>query len=201
MTQGNDLGDQFSKKEPHTPSAQPASAEKPSAPSRIRWEGDMIPRKVGYGKRIERSGGGGFSYSPSVRLEWVSRQTDAEGKPLRVRVPEGISVTAQKECFMAAGKQYTSLSQLTAQQESKDSPWFKDVYGRDVLELKERFPCFDSYDLLNEERYFRWYFLCQDGRLICVYHTDDSPDVTVTEDVLDVEDLRWEKMEKLGCFK
>ena len=75
------------------------------------------------------------------------------------------------------------------------------MYGRTVLALRERFPCFDSSDLLYEHRYFRWFYLFQDGKLTCVYHTDESHTVTVTEDVLDIEDQCWREMQELDCFR
>lgn len=163
------------------------------------WAGDMIPREAGSGRKIRRSGGGGFSISSTVRLEWVSRRTDAGGKPLRVRKPLGVPLFFPLVCFMAAGRPYLSLSMLAAHQE-KGSPWAKDVYGRDVLVLTERFPCFDSADYLYEDRRFRWFFLCHKGKLTCVYHTDKTPTVTVTEDVRDLENGLWEQIRELGCF-
>ncbi len=167
--------------------------------SRHSWRGDMVPRETGPGQSVKRSGGGACNFCPTVRLEWVSRETDADGKPLRVRTPKGLASTVPEVGFTAAGKLYASRAMLTFR-EVKDSPWAKDVYGRDVLVLKERFPCFDSSDFLYEKRYFRWYFLCENGKLTCVYHTDETPVVTVTEDVLDVERDCWRKMQDLGCF-
>ena len=172
-----------------------SGSEKPYAP----WAGDMVPRTAGPGRKIQRSGGGGYSSSSTVRLEWASRRTDLAGKPLRVRRPLGVPLFFPAVCFMAAGRPYLSLSMLTAHQE-EGSPWAKDVYGRDVLVLRERFPCFDSADYKHEHRYFRWYFLCHNGKLTCVYHTDKTPAVTVTEDVRDLEDSLWERMQALECF-
>lgn len=169
-------------------------------PPQDPWAGDMLPRAVGPGKRIEYSGGGSGSLScGSTRLEWVSRETDREGGPVRVRTPEERTVTVPEVGFMAGGKLYASRSQLTAERE-KNGPWARDVYGRYVLVIEERFPCFDSADFLYEKRYFRWYFLCQEGKLTRVYHTDETPTVTVTKDVLDLETQCWEKMQKWGCF-
>ena len=177
---------------PEVPAAEPA-------PPRVYWLGGMIPRAVGPGERIERSGGGGFKASPSVRLEWVSRETDAGGVPLRVRTPESRTVTMPASGFTAAGKRYKDLGQLVRRRENGGS-WATDAYGRNVLALAERFPCFDSSDYLYEDRYFRWFFLCLDGKLTCVYHTDGADTVTVTEDVLDLEKECWAEMNKLECF-
>ena len=163
------------------------------------WAGDMVPRETGPGKSIERSGGGGFTSSSTVRLEWVSREKDAEGRPLKVRRPKGVRLYFPAMCFAAAGRPYFGLSMLAAHRE-ENSPWARDIYGRDVLVLRERFPCFDSADYRNEKRYFRWYFLCHKGKLTCVYHTDRTPVVTVTEDVRDLEDDCWKRMQELECF-
>ena len=165
----------------------------------VPWAGDMVPRKTGPGKRIERSGGGGFSSNITARLEWVSREKDAKGSPLQTRKPKGIRLFFPAMCFLAAGLPYFGLSMLAAHQE-KDNPWARDLYGRNVLVLTERFPCFDSADYRNEDRYFRWYLLYHNGKFTCVYHTDGTPIVTVTEDVRDLEDDLWRQIQELECF-
>ena len=167
---------------------------------RKSWAGAMLPRPVGEGRRIKHSGGGGCSESSSVRLQWCSRDTDAAGKPKRVRKPWGIKLIFPDFLFFAAGLPYLGRRMLAFRQE-KNSPWARDIYGRDVLVLRERFPCFDSADRLHEKRYFRWYFLCRHGRFTCVYHTDKTPFVTGTEDVLDVEDWCWRQIRELAHFE
>ncbi len=166
-----------------------------------RWSraGDMVPRETGPGRQIRRSGCGGISYDSTVRLEWVSRERDARGEPRRTRRPLGVKLFFPAACFMAAGRPYFGLAMLAAHRE-KGSPWAKDVYGRDVLVMTERFPCFDSFDYLHEDRYFRWYLLCHGGKFTCVCHTDKTPAVTVTEDVRDLEDDLWKKIQELACF-
>ena len=112
--------------------------------------------------------------------------------------------TPTKEPFFtpaAAGREYTDVSQLTARREDEHGPWATDRYGRYVLAVSERFPCFDSADYLYENRYFRWFLLCLDGKFICVYHTDETDTVTVTEDVLDLEEPCWKKINSLKCFE
>ncbi len=178
---------------------EPVPAREPEPPQK-HWQGDMVPRETGPGERIERSSRGGYWSGGSVRLEWVSRETDGEGRPLRVRTPDSHTVTVPKVGFMAAGKRYRGMGSLVYRQE-KDGFWGSDIYGRDVLMVKERFPCFDSSDYLYENRCFCWYFLCEDGKLTCVYHTDQTDTVTVTEDVLDLEKNCWRDMKKLGCFE
>ena len=104
-----------------------------------RWSraGDMVPRETGPGRQIRRSGGGGISYNSTVRLEWVSREKDARGRPLRTRKPLGIKLVFPAVSFLAAGRPYFGLSMLEAHRE-EGSPWARDVYGRDVLVLTER---------------------------------------------------------------
>ena len=200
------LGRLFHGKAPQNVPAEGADTVQPrptepvqTEPIRGSWAGDMVPREAGRGKSIERSGGGGYMSCGTVRLEWVSRETDADGQPLRTRTPKALTVTVPEVGFLAAGRPYASRAQLTARKDPH-GPWAKDVYGRDVLVLAERFPCFDSSDLLYEDRYFRWYFLCRDDKLTCVYHTDDTPTVTVTEDVHDLENQCWQQMKERGCF-
>ena len=164
------------------------------------WAGDMIPREIGPGRRVEHSGGGGFSFNSTVRLEWVSRQTDAEGKPLRTRRPWGVRLFFPALFFLAAGRPYFGPFMLAFRRE-EGSPWARDIYGRDVLVLTERFPCFDSADYRNEKRYFRWYLLCRRGKLTLIYHTDKTPFVAVTEDVRDLEDDCWKRIQELRCFE
>ena len=173
----------------------------PEEPPGSRWEVDMIPQVAGPGGAIDHKGNGGYWSGASVRLEWVSRETDAEGKPLRTRAPAGHTKTVWKRGFTAAGKLYRGLGELLYRREEGPGIWYRDIYGRSVLAVEERFPCFDSSDYLYENRYFRWYFLCQDDKLTCVYHTDGTDTVTITEDVLDLEKHCWREMNERKCFQ
>lgn len=167
-----------------------------AVPLHTPWTGDMVMEPAGdNGKRAEYPG-----YSAAtMRMRWVSRETGPDGVPLQTRTPEEKTHTFPAVGFVAAGRPYASLDQLTAEQD-ESGHWRRDVYGREVLCLWERFPCFDSADLLYEDRYFRWFFLRQDGKLIRVQHTDERPTVTVTEDVADLEQDCWRQMEQLGYF-
>lgn len=171
-----------------------------SKPFKHQWTGDMVPRKTGPGERIEHAGGG-YIYCSSVRLEWVSREKDENGIPLRTRTPEPHTETMPKKAFTAAGKTYSTPRQLVCKWEDRHSSWALDRYGRAVLAVAKRFPCFDSSDYLHENRYFRWFLLCEDGKFTCVYHTDGTGTVTVTEDVLDLEELCWEEIVQEKCFE
>lgn len=184
---------------PDRPAADTAAPREPESPSE-HWVGKMVPRSTGPGETINRSDGGGVMSCASVRLEWVSRQVDAQGVPLRVRTPESTTAVMPKTGFTAAGKRYRSLSNLAYRWEGSSSYWATDLYGRDVLMVAEQFPCFDSSDYLYENRYFRWFFLCEDEKLTCVCHIGTSDNVTVTEDVQDLETKCWQEMKKQGCF-
>lgn len=102
--------------------------------------------------------------------------------------------------FIAAGKHYESLSQLTTlgtkEYRCKDAQCYwigreKDIYGREVLHVSERFPIFDSYDALYDHRYFHWYYIRhyqrkgfrRVPRLTLVYAEDGRDLVEVTEGI------------------
>ena len=171
-----------------------------AVPFKHQWTGKMIPRATGPGERCEHSGSGYISCR-SFRLEWVSRRTDGSGRPLRARTPEPHTEIMPKNAFTAAGKTYGAPRQLVCTWESERSSWARDIYGRAVLMAAEPFPCFDSSDYLCEDRYFRWFLLCEDGKFTCVYHTDGTDTVTVTEDVLDMEEPCWKQIGLEKCFE
>lgn len=117
------------------------------------------------------------------------------------RIPEEVKKTyAYPGLFMAAGKPYAGLRGLLAQ---KDETGYlgKDIYGREVFYISELFPCFDSYDYANENRYYRWFFIKENGKLIRIYHADERNTVEVTEDVRYLENKCREVMEEMGWLK
>ena len=154
-------------------------------------EQDCVLRKGTGGRAVDYD----LLSSGGTALEWVLRSD-----PGAVRVPEEkTEVYPEGKPFTAAGRQYLTTSELRAAR--KDEPsrtWYLDRYGRKVFYVIERYPCFDSYDLIHENRYHRWYFLCEDGALTRIYKADDKPKIYVTEDVAVVENLCWEEMEKYG---
>lgn len=83
--------------------------------------------------------------------------------------------------FTAAEKTYTSWRELCIS--DPENGCYRDIYGRKVLSVQELFPCFDTYDYLYEDRYYRWFFLCENGRLTMVMYADEENTITVTEDV------------------
>ena len=96
--------------------------------------------------------------------------------------------------FIAGGKYYTRISQLTAQDVKPGL--CRDVHGREVICLKERFPCFDSYDYLYENRYYRWFYIRSGDRLACVYYADQRQNMEVTEDVKKLPERCWKAIEE-----
>ena len=162
----------------------------------IPWRSDMVLRRVGDGKPVSYPG-----YScATVRVRWESRELDDDGRPVSVREKKEKTFVLPAKGFMAAGRLYGSVKQLDPDRYG-DGTWSRDVYGRQVLCVWERFPCFDSSDLLYEKRFFRWFFLWENGKLIRVQHTDERPTVTVTENVTNIETRCWQIMQQQGCFQ
>lgn len=128
------------------------------------------------------------------KIEWVA----PDGS---VRIPEESSRDYRYPgVFMAAGKLYVSWKQLCVF--TDESGYFaRDIYGRDVFCMRERFPCFDSYDYANEHRYYRWFFIRTKDRLTRVYHADERRVIQVTEDVHSLENACIRKMQEQGWLK
>ena len=122
----------------------------------------------------------------AVAVEWVGPQGVRIPEPETKEVPAGLP-------FIAAGKLYATRAQLCAK-EGETENHYKDIYGRDVLYLSERFPCFDSEDFLNEKRHFHWYLIIENGRMTRVFYADRTKTMTVTEDVGFLENKCWEAL-------
>lgn len=140
----------------------------------------------------------------SAQLTWVSRETDASGKPLRSRVPhEKRTKYPASGPFTAAGRTYASLEELHVEQEEsyEKGIFCKDKFGRIVFYIAERFPCFDSYDYAYENRYFRWFFICENGKLTRIHYTDETKIIDVTEDVLGLENNCLKEMNRAGYWE
>ena len=93
--------------------------------------------------------------------------------------------------FTAAGKPYLSPMQLKAKEEGEldgvqyrgfKVPVYRDTYGRRVLYFRERFPCFDVYDRMHENRYYHWHAIEHSGGVTLVYTEDEKPGAKVHED-------------------
>ncbi len=93
--------------------------------------------------------------------------------------------------FTAAGKIYLTPTQLKTHKDGEldgvlyrgyKVPVYRDCHGRRVLYFRERFPCFDSYDRLHENRYYHWYAIENVGKVTLVYTEDEKPGAQVHED-------------------
>lgn len=160
------------------------------------WNGDMVAESCGLGKRVKYPG----YMSATEKLRWVSREKTAEGGPVAVREPQEQTYTFPDNDFYAAGKHYSNIGQLFVKMGGERAAWCRDVYGREVLYLIERFPCFDFYDAMNENRCYRWFFLREGMRLTRVFFVDGGWEVYVTEDLENIECGRWEDMQELNYF-
>lgn len=132
-------------------------------------------------------------------LKWVSKEVDEDGNPVFERKPkESVTKYKRSEPFYAAGKEYKNFYNFL---KSEDGALGEDVYGRTVVCTKQRFPCFDSYDYLYENRYYHQYFIRHGNTLTEVHIADDSDIVRVTEDVDYVNIYEWTDLKLLGCFR
>lgn len=121
----------------------------------------------------------------STKLQWVNGDTLRDPQPAKTTYP-------LREGFTAAGKHYLDLASLSA--EASGTP--RDIYGREVLHFKERFPCFDSYDYLHEHRYYHWFYIFDSSRLTEVYYADERQEIQVTEDVAEISNKWWSAIEE-----
>lgn len=153
---------------------------------------DMYLRYVDSGKTVRTEL---ISYS-TEKVEWVSQETDAEGKPVVVREPEEVTREYSKSAaFSLAGKTYQNLEGFLRKQ---DGDWGEDIYGRQVLCTQEKYPCFDSYDWIHEDRYYRWYFIREGNAVSQLFAADDRDKIYVTEDVQNIEECSWRRMVVTG---
>lgn len=115
-----------------------------------------------------------------------------------IRTPEEVKRTfSYPGVFQAGGRPYLSIDQLCDKKLDEDGHICQDVYGREVFAVWERFPCFDSYDYLHENRYYRWFFIHSGDRLTCVYYEDEQETVEVTEDVEKLRERCWKAIQEL----
>ena len=133
---------------------------------------------------------------PYVNIKYAVEWAMPDGS---VRVPEeGERRSFGLREFSAGGREYLSLNQLMAE-ELVESQIYKDVYGRSVFAFKERFPCFDSYDYLHENRYYRWFYVREGDTLSCVYYRDECDHVHVVDDLRYIDKkAAWEEMNESG---
>ena len=99
--------------------------------------------------------------------------------------------------FTAAGKLYNSWEDLCVKKTLRKY-LVKDVYGRVWAYTLERYPCFDSFDRLHENRYFRWFVYREPGKFTLVSVDDGKNAVTVTENADDWRYICREMLQELG---
>lgn len=130
-------------------------------------------------------------------VQWMVNGED--GSASLARTPrEKIHKCLAAGGFWVADKYYASVKQLTKRTVEEGSLWYQDIYGRDVIEVRERFPCFDSHDFLYENRYYRWFYLIENEMLYCVYYEDQGTYVTVTNDVARISSSVYKIMHLFG---
>jgi len=88
-----------------------------------------------------------------------------------------------KPLFTAAGKPYWFEAQLKVLRIHPSEYIYKDCYGRRVLLIHERYPTFDSYDALYENRYFHNYYIETPEGFTHVRTADDQPDIPIKEGI------------------
>lgn len=158
-----------------------------------RSTGDYALKAVGEGEKVQYDS----RIAATTRFIWVSRETASDGNPLRIRKPRSVSKTFRKSLpFKAADKTYTSLNRLL-EQKSADGT-YRDCFGRVVLSVTERFPCFDSHDMLNEKRHYRWWIIVEEGYISVIYYTDEQNSIYVTDDAQDLESKCVDELKKHG---
>lgn len=107
-----------------------------------------------------------------------------------------------RDCFEAAGKQYTSFDDLCKVkipwEENKWTRLFYDIHGRLVLYTTERYPCFDWADAISETRRYHLFYILTNSsetmctRWTCVRFPDEKTGAEVLfEDQTHEEMMRW----------
>lgn len=128
---------------------------------------------------------------PYVDIRYYAQWVYEDGT---VRKPEESEVKfAYPGKFTAAGKEYSSWQELCTVKEGRIC---RDIHGREVIVEWERFPCFDSYDYLYENRYYRWFYIREGDKLTCVYYVDEQKKILVTEDVWKIRERCWKAMKE-----
>ena len=127
-----------------------------------------------------------------IRVHWVNQETEEVS-----RIPEEYEGESTNLPISAGGKTFRYLSQLICG--GVEGPdLFRDIYGRQVLCVRERFPTFDVYESMYEDRYVTWFFLRDNDRLTRIWVSDDTDLIGVTEDVCHIERKYWARMQEIG---
>ena len=131
-------------------------------------------------------------------VDWVSLDSGKEVSRIpQPHIYEYSLITG----FQINHKGYHSVVNLRARVLDENQHIYRSIYGRIIAEILEQFPCFDSYDFANEDRYYHWLCLVEKGKLYCVYYEDGQDAITVTEDADKIEATVWREMLRLGWVK
>ena len=152
-----------------------------------------------------------FWQHPSIRLrkrpktqfvqedrcgEWAETEANLNDPNPILRIPMPRVYTYESEKgFYVDGKVYQSVQDFKSRKDRKEHIYW-DIYNRKVMEVYERFPCFDSYDYANEDRYYRWFYLVSGNKMWCIYQADGRKTVLVTEDVAEIDAMVWRNMKR-----
>jgi len=95
--------------------------------------------------------------------------------------------------FTICGKKYDAPKDLLHREEYEYiGDWkypdcqmtvYRDIHGRRVLHLDEKFPCFDVWDSLYEHRYYHWYFVAHESGVAVAYTEDERDEISVVENM------------------
>lgn len=141
----------------------------------------------------------GAVYS-AERLRWMSLRKTEGGLPAVIRDPEeSTRVYRLGGGFKAAGKSYEGPGGFINWMDG-EGVRCRDVYGRELVHVCERFTCLDFFDLIHESRFRHWFFLAEGGRLTRICFADSEEKIYVTEDVAQLEEFCCEELAALGCF-
>lgn len=96
----------------------------------------------------------------------------------------------KKKSFTAGGKTYRNESQLTMLRIHFFENIFLDCFGRKVILVDERYPCFDEFDRMHEDRYFHHYYIKTNDGYAHVRTADDQDEIVVNGPISE-EALIW----------
>lgn len=114
--------------------------------------------------------------SPDRTVRWVRN-----GETVRVQTQEtGRQFDAG---FTIGNKSYRYVTDLTVKAVNESRRLYRDIHGRYVLDMKERYPIFDSCDAASENRYYHWYLVLESNRMSMVYYDDGGGRDEIIEDI------------------
>lgn len=126
----------------------------------------------------------------SLAVSWVDQAT---GK-VRIPQPEKVQHKSLSPDFSACGKSYRSLAELTQKTLDQRRHVYRDVHDQYVVDIRERYPCFDWADRATENRYYHWYLVLGADQLAIVYYDDGTGEMTITDDADALPKKVWDPM-------